>query len=383
MFESELRSLEEKHLLRHIISRDSLQGPVIAIAGKKYLNFSSNDYLGLSGSPGIVEAARKSLQRHGFGSGASRLLAGGSILHKKLEGRISRFKGTESALIFNSGYSANTGVIPSVTSEADVIFSDELNHASIIDGCRLSRAKTLIYRHRDMAHLQTLLKRAKARRRVVITDTVFSMDGDLAPLQDIYEICIRNGAFLYLDDAHGTGVLGRGKGALAHFGLKAEPWIIQMGTFSKALGSFGAFVAGSEDVIRWISNTARSFLFSTALPSPVIAAAAAGLRLAEHNPELAGKLWSNRERLYEGLKSLGYNDSVSMTPILTVRADKISEVLGLSEYLYGKGIYVPAIRPPSVIGPRLRITVTAAHTERQIDRLLGELKKADIALLLS
>lgn len=381
MFESELRSLEEKHLLRHIISRDSLQGPVIAIAGKKYLNFSSNDYLGLSGSPGIVEAARKSLQRHGFGSGASRLLAGGSILHKKLEGRISRFKGTESALIFNSGYSANTGVIPSVTSEADVIFSDELNHASIIDGCRLSRAKTLIYRHRDMAHLKTLLKRAKARRRVVITDTVFSMDGDLAPLQDIYEICIRNGAFLYLDDAHGTGVLGRGKGALAHFGLKAEPWIIQMGTFSKALGSFGAFVAGSEDVIRWISNTARSFLFSTALPSPVIAAAAAGLRLAEHNPELAGKLWSNRERLYEGLKSLGYNDSVSMTPILTVRADKISEVLGLSEYLYGKGIYVPAIRPPSVIGPRLRITVTAAHTERQIDRLLGELKKADIAFL--
>jgi 8-amino-7-oxononanoate synthase len=284
-------------------------------------------------------------------------------------------------LIFNSGYAANTGVIPSITSEADVIFSDELNHASIIDGCRLSRAKTLIYRHRDMAHLQTLLKRAKARRRVVITDTVFSMDGDLAPLQDIYEICIRSGAVLYLDDAHGTGVLGRGMGALAHFGLKAEAWIIQMGTFSKALGSFGAFVAGSEDIIQWISNTARSFLFSTALPSPVIAAAAAGLRLAERNPALVGKLWANRERLYEGLKSLGYNDRASMTPILTVRADKISEVLGLSKYLYEKGIYVPAIRPPTVIGPRLRITVTAAHTERQIDRLLSELKKADIGFL--
>ena len=381
VFESELRGLEEKHLLRYIISRDLLQGPVITIARKKYLNFSSNDYLGLSGSPEIVLAVRKSLQRHGFGSGASRLLAGGSILHKKLEGDISRFKGTESALIFNSGYSANTGIIPCIASEADLIFSDELNHASIIDGCRLSRAKTLIYRHRDMGHLQALLKRSKARRRVVITDTVFSMDGDLTPLKDIYEICMRSGAVLYLDDAHGTGVLGRGRGALAHFGLTAEPWIIQMGTFSKALGSFGAFVAGSEDVIKWISNTARSFIFSTALPSPVIAAAAAGLRLAERNPALLGKLWSNRERLYEGLKSLGYDDRVSMTPILTIRADKISEVLGISKYLYEKGIYVPAIRPPSVIGPRLRITVTAAHTEKQIDKLLGELKKADIGSL--
>jgi len=378
VFESELRGLEEKHLLRNIISRDSMQGPVITIAGKKYLNFSSNDYLGLSGSPEIVQAVQKSLQRYGFGSGSSRLLAGGSVLHKNLEDSIARFKGTESALIFNSGYSANTGVIPCITSEDDVIFSDELNHASIIDGCRLSRARTLVYRHRDMGRLQALLKKAKARRRLVITDTVFSMDGDLAPLNDICEICVRSGAVLYLDDAHGTGVLGGGRGALAHFGLKAEPWIIQMGTFSKALGSFGAFVAGSEDVIKWISNAVRSFIFSTALPSSVIAAAAAGLRLVQRNPALVGKLWSNRERLYDGLKSLGYEDSASMTPILTIRADRVSKVLGLSKYLYGKGIYVPAIRPPSVIGPRLRITVTAAHTERQIDKLLAELKKAEI-----
>jgi 7-keto-8-aminopelargonate synthetase-like enzyme len=165
VFERELRELEEKHLLRTIISRDSSQGPVIAIDKKKYLNFSSNDYLGLSGNPEIVRAVHESLQRHAFGAGASRLLAGGGILHKKLEERISRFKGTESALLFNSGYSANTGVIPSITSETDAIFSDELNHASIIDGCRLSRAKTLIYRHRDMTHLQTLLKKAKAAGR--------------------------------------------------------------------------------------------------------------------------------------------------------------------------------------------------------------------------
>ena len=382
MFERELRELEEKHLLRTIISRDSSQGPVIAIDKKKYLNFSSNDYLGLSGNPEIVRAVHESLQRHAFGSGASRLLAGGGILHKKLEERISRFKGTESALLFNSGYSANTGVIPSITSETDAIFSDELNHASIIDGCRLSRAKTLIYRHRDMTHLQTLLKKAKARRKVVITDSVFSMDGDLAPLPDIYEICRRHEAVLYLDDAHGTGVLGRGRGALAHFGFKAEPWMIEMGTFSKAFGAFGAFVAGSGDVIQWLSNTARSFLFSTALPSCVVAAAAAGLRLAERNPLMVEKLWSNRERLFQGLKTIGYNDTASMTPILTVRATKVSEVLRLSKYLYEKRIYVPAIRPPTVSEPRLRITVTAAHTEKQIDTLLTMLKKGGIGFLL-
>ena len=381
MFEKELKELEEKHLLRTIISRSSPQGPLIRIDKKKYLNFSSNDYLGLSGHPEIIQAVYDSLQKHALGSGASRLLAGGSMLHKKLEERIARFKGTESALIFNSGYSANTGIIPSVTAETDAIFSDELNHASIIDGCRLSRAKTLIYRHGNMPHLQTLLKKTKARRKVVITDSIFSMDGDLAPLPDIYEICRRHKAILYLDDAHGTGVLGRGRGALAHFGLTHEPWIIQMGTFSKAIGAFGAFVTGSEDVIQWISNTARSFLFSTALPSCVIAGAAVGLRLVERNPLLMERLWSNRERLFEGLKGIGYHDMVSETPILTIRTSTITGVVRLSRYLYEKGIYVPAIRPPTVSEPRLRITVTAAHTEEHIGVLLTALRKADIGSL--
>ena len=381
MFERELRELEKKHLLRTIISRDSSQGAVITIKNKKYLNFSSNDYLGLANNPDIVQAVHSSLQRYAFGPGASRMLAGGGPLHEKLERRISSFKGTEAALIFNSGYAANTGIIPSIATEADVLFSDELNHASIIDGCRLSSARTLIYRHRDMAHLHSLLKKAKARRKIVITDSVFSMDGDLAPLPDIHEICRRHSAFLYIDDAHGTGVLGRGRGALAHFGFKSEPWIIQMGTFSKALGAFGAFVTGSEDVIKWISNTARSFLFSTALPSCMIAAADAGLRLVKRGPSIVGKLWSNRERLFEGLKSIGYYDNVSATPILTLRTAKISEALRLSKYLYEKGVYVPAIRPPTVRGPRLRITVTAAHTEKQIDALITTLRKADVRLL--
>jgi 8-amino-7-oxononanoate synthase len=303
------------------------------------------------------------------------MLAGGSILHRKLEEHIAKFKGTGSALIFNSGFAANTGIIPSITSEDDVILSDEMNHASIIDGCRLSRARTLIYRHKDMEDLQSLMKKVKARRKVVITDSVFSMDGDLAPVPSIHEICRRHGALLYLDDAHGTGVLGGGRGALAHFGIRPEPWIIQMGTFSKALGAYGAFVAGRRDVIQWIANTARSFLFSTALPSCVIAAAAAGLEIAERDPLPVERLWTNRERLYRGLKDIGLEDVFSETPILSVRTSSISGALRLSAFLYDKGVYVPAIRPPTVREPRLRITVTAAHTEKHIDKLLSLLKK--------
>ena len=376
MFERELKELKKRQLLRTILSRHAAQGPLIIIGRKKYLNFSSNDYLGLASNPEILQAAHESLQKHAFGSGASRLLAGGSVLHKSLEERIAKFKGTESALIFNSGYSANTGIIPAIASESDVIFSDSLNHASIIDGCRLSRARTLTYRHRDMADLQLLMKKVKAGRKIVITDSVFSMDGDLAPLPDIYKICKRYGALLYLDDAHGTGVLGRGRGALAHFGIKPEPWIVQMGTFSKAFGAFGAFVAGSVDVVQWIANTARSFIFSTALPSCVMAAVAAGLRLVESDPSLVERLWSNRERLYEGLKAIGYSDVVSETPILTVRTSTINDALRLSGFLFENGIYVPAIRPPTVREPRLRITVSAAHTGKQINRLLTLLKKA-------
>jgi 8-amino-7-oxononanoate synthase len=375
VFESEIKELKKSHLLRTIISHDLSQGPVITIDRKKYINFSSNDYLGLADNPEILRAVKDSLKKHAFGSGASRMLAGGSSLHRKLEERIARFKGTESALIFNSGYAANTGIIPSITSEDDVILSDELNHASIIDGCRLSRARTLIYRHKDMEDLQSLMKKVKARRKVVITDSVFSMDGDLAPVPSIHEICRRHGALLYLDDAHGTGVLGGGRGALAHFGIRPEPWIIQMGTFSKALGAYGAFVAGRRDVIQWIANTARSFLFSTALPSCVIAAAAAGLEIAERDPLPVERLWTNRERLYRGLKDIGLEDVFSETPILSVRTSSISGALRLSAFLYDKGVYVPAIRPPTVREPRLRITVTAAHTEKHIDKLLSLLKK--------
>ncbi len=375
MFKKELRRLKKNNLLRRVIERGSPQGPVVTISGRRYLNFSSNDYLGLAGHPEILKAAAEAGKRYGFGSGASRLLAGGSSIHERLEKKTAAFKKTEAALVFNSGYAGNTGIIPSLASASCAIFSDAMNHASIIDGCRLSGAKVRVFKHRQMGHLEELLKRERAGKKIVVTDSVFSMDGDIAPLRDLYSLCLSYGAVLYIDDAHGTGVLGDGRGGLAHFGLAPEPWIIQLGTFSKALGSFGAFAAGDRDVIGWITNTARSFMFSTALPAPVAAASLKALGLVEKGPALVRKLWTNRKKLADGLRDIGYDGCPSETPIITIKPGALRETLALSSFLWGKGIYAPAIRPPTVVEPRVRITVTAAHTERHIDALIDRLKK--------
>jgi len=377
MFEDRLLELKDKDLLRSIIDRSSSQGPVITVNGRRYLNFSSNDYLGLASHPDLAGAAASAGKRYGFGSGASRLLAGGTVLHKKLEKKIAGFKATEAAVVFNSGYSANTGIIPALAAEGDVIFSDELNHASIIDGCRLSRAKTFVYSHKDVRGLEKMLTKTKASKKVVVTDSVFSMDGDIAPLKDISDLCKRHGCLLYIDDAHGTGVLGNGRGALAHFPIRPEPWIIQMGTFSKALGSYGAFAAGSADVIEWIKNTARSFIFSTALPPPVIAASIEAIRLLSKKTGLVAALWENRKRLVNGLMQAGWDIMASETPIVPVKIEDIKETLGMSEHLWKNGIYAPAIRPPSVAEPRIRLTVSALHTERQIKMLVDAMNMSN------
>jgi 8-amino-7-oxononanoate synthase len=376
VFFEKLKNLQENMLFREIKDRASPQGSKIKLGGKEYVNFSSNDYLGLANHPYIINEVKKALDEYGFGSEASRLLSGGSILHKELENKIAQFKETDSALVFNSGYAANTGIIAAITDKDDIIFSDELNHASIIDGCRLSKAETLIYRHKDLSHLEDIIRGKNAKRKVVITDTVFSIGGDITPLDAIYNICKKNKATLYLDDAHGTGVLGKGRGALSHLNIKPEPWIIQMGTFSKALGSFGAFVAGSRDVIEWIINTARSFVFSTALPSCVIAASIAALELIKKDSELIKRLWLNRNKVADGIKDIGYNIAESETPIIPLKTGTVENTLRISRYLYKKGIFAPAIRPPTVIEPRIRITVTAAHTDEDIERLimtLGEM----------
>ncbi len=375
MFEKRLRRLERGSLLRHLLTRGSPQGPVITIGGRRYINFSSNDYLGLASHPELLKAAAEAGRRFGFGSGASRLLAGGSSVHDRLEKTTAAFKQTEAALVLSSGFACNSGVIPSLAAGTSAVFSDELNHASIIDGCRLSGAKVLVYRHRNACHLEELMKRERAGQKIVVTDSVFSMEGDIAPLRDIHSICLMHGAFLYIDDAHGTGVLGNGRGALAHFGLSPEPWIIQMGTFSKALGSFGAFVAGDREVIAWITNTARSFMFSTALPAPVAAVSLKALGLLRKGRALVRSLWKNRKSLAHGLRAIGYDEGPSETPIVTIVPGDLKDTIALSEYLWGKGIYAPAIRPPTVREPRLRITVTAAHTERHIETLIRTLKR--------
>lgn len=379
MFEKNIISLKEQGLFRQMLARASSQGPVITIGRRKFANFSSNDYLGLAGHPALVSAAAEAMQRYGFGAGASRLLAGGTVLHEKLEKSIAAWKGVEAAVVFNSGHAANTGVIPALADAGDVIFSDALNHASIIDGCRLSRATTVVYRHKDISHLQRLMKNCKTSgKKIIITDTVFSMDGDIAPLQELYDLCGSSNAppdsehstLLYLDDAHGTGVLGRGKGALSHFAIKPEPWIMQMGTFSKALGAFGAFAAGSDDVVRWISNRARSLLFSTTLPPAVIAAGSAAVRMIREDQGLVQKLWSNREYLINALYAIGYVKIVSETPIIPIITSSIEEALSMSRFLFDNGVYVPAIRPPTVKEPRIRIVVTAAHKKEHLNKLV-------------
>lgn len=378
MFSEKLKMLQEKGLLREIKDRASPQGPRVVFREKEYINFSSNDYLGLSAHPFVIETAKRAMDDYGFGSSSSRLLGGGSILHDELERKVAQFKGTEAALILNSGYSANTSIIPAISDEHTVLFSDELNHASIIDGCRLSRAKTLIYRHRDVSHLEELLKEQKLQKKIVITDTVFSMEGDIAPMEGIFNTCKSHDALLYLDDAHGTGVLGNGKGALSHFNIQPEPWIIQMGTFSKALGSLGAFIAGTSDLIAWILNTARSFIFSTTLPACVVAASIASLELIEKDSELMEKLWENRNKTSYLLQSAGYDIMGSETPIIPVRTGTLENTAQVSKHLYERGIFAPAIRPPTVKEPRIRITTTAAHTSEDIERLieaLTELKK--------
>jgi 8-amino-7-oxononanoate synthase len=378
VFHEKLEKLRQHNLSRSIRDRAYSQGPVIRIDDRELLNFASNDYLGLANHPDVRDSARESLDTFGFGSGASRLLGGGTLLHRNLEKKVARFKGTEAALVLNSGYSANTGIIPALAGEGDLLLSDERNHASIIDGCRLSRAETLVYRHRDATHLEKLISSSPlsaGHRHVVVTDTVFSMDGDIAPLYKLCEICLKHGALLYLDDAHGTGVLGAGKGALAHFDILPEPWIIQMGTFSKALGSYGAFVTGSGEVIDWITNTSRSLIFSTALPSCVAAASSKAIELVESTPQLLQKLWDNRNLAFALLKGKGYDPGESETPIIALKMERIEDALHLSQRLYEAGIYVPAIRPPTVKEPRLRITITAAHAKEHIESLVETLQR--------
>lgn len=377
-FKEEVEYLKEKGLLRKLVFLESSVGSKISIDRQHYVNFASNDYLGLSRHPEIIRAVLSALKKYGFGSGASRLLSGSFISHKKLEERIASFKNTESSLVFNTGYAANTGIIPAIAGAEWSIFSDELNHASIIDGIRLSKATVKIFRHRDMNHLEGLLKKS-LKKKLIVTDAVFSMDGDIAPLKDIVFLSKKYNAIVMIDDAHGTGVLGKtGRGALEHFGIKGDN-IIQMGTLSKAFGCFGAFAAGSRDLIDFLLNRASSFIYSTSLPPAVAEAGTKAVDIVErksHN--LRKKLWNNRQRLYKGLVDLGYNTFGSETPIIPILTGDVKGTLKLSAYLYKNKIFAPAIRPPTVPEGkcRIRFSVAAMHTKDDIDRVLEVLPRA-------
>ena len=378
--ENELDALRSEGLYRSLRPLAGATGPRVTVQGRELLLLASNDYLGLAAHPRMIASIRKAAVQWGAGSGASRLVSGSTTLAEELEQALARFKGTETALVFNSGYAANLGLLQALAGPGDVIFSDELNHASIIDGCRLSRARTEIYPHRDAGALEGLLREsAGGGRRIIVTDGVFSMDGDLAPLPELLDLARRYGCALIIDDAHGTGALGRtGRGTLEHFGIAWAPDIIVMGTFGKALGSFGAFAACSGVVRRYLINRARSFIFTTALPPAVLASAAEALAIVDDEPGLLGMLAENAAFMREGLRSRGFNILGSCTHIMPIVAGAPERAVAMADRLFAAGMFLQAIRPPAVPpgSSRLRLTVMAGHTRQDLAWALERITEA-------
>lgn len=374
----ELKEVERKGLYRQMRRLNGPQAARTVIEGKECILLSSNNYLGLAGHPAVKEAAKLAVESWGAGAGGSRLTTGNYALHEELEQEIARFKRTESAIIFGSGYAANLGVIQALAGRGDVVLSDELNHASIIDGCRLTRAEVGVYRHRDVEHLEKMLRQFQGYRRLIVTDGVFSMDGDLAPLPDIVALAERYGAFVMVDDAHATGVFGkRGAGTAEHFGLEGRVQV-QMGTLSKALGSAGAYVAGTRELIEFLRNKARSFIFSTAPPPAAVGAALAALRLVERQPEIRAQLWRNARYLRTGLERMGYQVPSEDSPIIPILIGDSTKTMCLAQALLEEGVFAPGIRPPAVPEgrSRIRVTVMAVHTGDDLDQALSAFARA-------
>ena len=377
MFREKLQQLREQSLLRALTPVGSATGATIHYEGRKLILLSSNDYLGLTMHPDVVQAARVASEQYGTGAGASRLVSGTLPPHTQLETALSMFKGTEASLLFGAGYLANLGVIPALIGSGGLILADRLCHASVIDACRLSQADFRVFRHGDCDHLESLLRnRTVDRSTLIITEGVFSMDGDLAPLLDLVSLAERYGAMLYVDDAHGTGIMGRnGRGTIEHFDL-AHRIPFHMGTLSKALGSYGGFLVGTHELVQYVINTARSFMFTTALPPAVAAASSAALTVIDREPERRARLWSNRQHLFEGLKALGCTLPQTASPILPVLLGDAASASTFAERLLAHGVYATAIRPPTVPDgtSRIRFTVTSEHTTDQIDEALNALR---------
>ena len=366
----DLAAIRGRGLHRRLRRIDGPEDAEVTVDGRRAILLCSNNYLGLANDPEVVAAAREATLRYGAGSGSSRLISGTLAPHAALEERIAAWKGTERALVFSSGYHANLGVIQALVGRGDVVLSDELNHASLIDGCRLSRADVRIYPHGDLDALARELGAADARRVLVVTDSVFSMDGDRAPLAAICDLAERHGAAVMVDEAHATGIVGAsGSGLVEETGMRGRV-LVQMGTLSKALGSFGAYVAGDGALIDVLVNRARTFIFTTALPPAAVGAAHAAIDIVERDPERRQALWRNARQLRDAIVAAGVAMAPLESPILPILLGEADRTMTVCERLLERGVFAQGIRPPTVPNgtSRLRATVMATHTDEQIER---------------
>jgi 8-amino-7-oxononanoate synthase len=377
-----LADLADRDLLRVLTYCGSAPDPVVDIDGVPHLLLASNNYLGLANDPAVVAGARAALEAYGAGAGASRLVTGSLDLHRRLEERLAALKRCEDALVFPTGFQANVGTIPALVGRGDAVFSDELNHASLIDGCRLSGAEVVRYPHADPDALEAAVRGTHGRRRLIVTDTVFSMDGDLAPMPAIVEIAERHGCMLMVDEAHATGVLGAsGAGALEHFGLEGRVPVV-MGTLSKALGAQGGYVAGDRDLCDFLRTRDRGFVFTTALAPAAAGAALAALDVVRDQPERRERLHALVARLVEGARALGYTVLPTGSAVVGVLIGEAADALAVGTALRRARVWAPAIRPPSVPPgtARMRLTVMATHEDRHIEWALDALSGARAAV---
>ncbi|MBI2336759.1 MAG: 8-amino-7-oxononanoate synthase [Deltaproteobacteria bacterium] len=381
-FQLELEEIKAQGLYRSLYSFQVNNGKHLTFNGKAYLNFSSNNYLDLADDERLKQGAIQAIQEWGAGGKASRLIHGSTSLHELLESTIAKFKQTEAALLFNSGYHANVGVLSQLAAEGDVYFTDELNHASIIDGLRLSKAKKVIYPHLDLNSLEAQLKKERAEnakgKLIIVTESVFSMDGDVAPLLDLLSLAEKYDTWIYLDEAHAVGVFGKtGQGLVEACGISTERLqrVIQMGTFGKAFGSFGAFIAGSKNLIEWLVNRVRTFIYTTSLPPAVLGASLVALRMMPAEHVRRDRLWHNLRTLEKLLQTQWNNTFKIVSPIVPIRLNHLEKTLRASEFLKSAGFWLTAIRYPTVASgtERLRLTVMSSHTDEELARLVSTL----------
>jgi glycine C-acetyltransferase len=375
----EIDGLKEQGLYNHIRTIGSPQGAWLTVDGKNVLNFCSNNYLGLANHPKLVAAAQEATKKYGVGPAAVRSIAGTMDLHVQLEQRLAKFKGAEDVITFQSGFTANLGTIPALVGKEDVIFSDRLNHASIIDGCRLSGAKIIAYEHNDAGALEDAIKEhaSKYRRALIVTDGVFSMDGDIAPLPALYEVAQNYDILFMVDDAHGEGVLGKGgRGIVDHFKLHGKI-DVEIGTMSKAFGVMGGMVAGKKEIVEWLRQRGRPFLFSSAVTVPDAAACLAAVDLLEESTELVDKLWANAKFFKEEMSKLGFDTGASETPITPVMLGEAKLAQQFSRELFEEGVFGMAIGFPTVAKDkaRIRIMISAAHDNDDLGKGLDAFAK--------